>query len=70
MTTEEYTRLARCEFQIGDAIYDQSCRWASGIITFRGTMGKNRAAQDVYLVDNPRGQMVIPVSDARPMGIA
>lgn len=68
MTPMEYDRLARCEFQIGDAIYDQTCRWASGFITSRGTMGKNRAAQDVYLVDNPRSQMVIPVEDARPMG--
>lgn len=68
MTDEEYDRLARCEFQIGDAIYDQTCRWASGIITSRGILGKNHGAQDVYLVDNPRGQMVIPVEDARPLG--
>lgn len=67
MTTEEYDRLARCDFQIGDAIYDQSMRWASGFITARGTICKDL---EVYLTDSPFGQMVIPVKDARPLGVA
>ncbi len=70
MTPEEYTRLARCEFQIGDAIYDQTCRWASGFITAEGWLGNKRNGQEVYVTTSPFGQMVIPVVDARPMGIA
>ncbi len=70
MTTEEYARLARCDFQIGDAIYDQTWRFASGFITARGWLGTKRNGQEVFLTISPFGQMVIPVEDARPMGIA
>lgn len=60
MSEEEIARLMGGELREGDYI-----------ITARGWLGNQRHGLAVYVIDNPiHGQMVIPVDDARPMGIA